>query len=150
MSADRTRRELAAAARLEAVPEEHAALARRKLGGPQRRAELERLMKLLEPSESVVTLAEALFKSATGQAAGLAVLTDRRLLCVDTNAREAAAMDFSVTGISRAPATVSDDSGTARRGELGLVCEGEPIRVLRIHPWERAEEIAAHLTRVPA
>lgn len=125
---------------------EHAAIAKDKLadGHLQTRA-LERLEELLGTGESIVTMAQALFRTRTIEQRGLAVLTDSRLLCVDMGSDHTATLEIAISEISSVEPGVSGGSGGARRGELSIKADGAQTDVSRIHPWERAGEIAAYV-----
>lgn len=125
---------------------EHAALAKEKLAdGPHHGRELERMEELLGSGETVVTMAQALFRSRTAECRGLAVLTDRRLLCVDMGSDHSETIELSLAGITSLETSISGGSGDARRGEMSISSPGSYTQVLRIYPWERAEEIAAYV-----
>jgi hypothetical protein len=47
--------------------------------------------------------------------------------------------------ITSITATASDESGAAKRGELVLVRGGLVTSVVRIDPWQRAQEIATYV-----
>jgi hypothetical protein len=137
------------AAKRAAMPAAGAAAEVEKLAAYPRAPKLDHLADVLEDGEGVVSVAEALFQSATRQWGGLAVLTDRRLLCVAVGVQQAATLEFPLAGISSIEASFSGGVGGARRGELSLLCDGERTRVLRINPWERAAEIAAFVEAWP-
>jgi hypothetical protein len=125
---------------------QYSALAKEKLVGPGTRAlELERLSDLLDQGEQVVTMAEALFRSRMTERRGLAVLTDRRLLCIENVARPAEQLDFALSAITSLESRVSGGMGDARRGGLSLVADGAACEVVRINPWERAPEMASYI-----
>jgi hypothetical protein len=125
---------------------ENTAIAKEKLadGHLQNRA-LERLEGLLGSSETVVTMAQALFRSRNDERRGLAVLTDSRLLCVDAAFDHAPTLEMPLARISALETGVSGGSGGARRGEMLITSDGVRTDVLRIHPWERAAEMAAYV-----
>ena len=125
---------------------ENAALAKEKLahGHLQSRA-LERLDAMLGNSETVVNMAQALFRSRNDERRGLAVLTDSRLLCVDVASDHTPTLEMPLAGITAVETGVSGGSGDARRGELLITAGGVRTDVLRIHPWERAAEMAAYV-----
>jgi hypothetical protein len=107
--------------------------------------QLERVAHVLHDGEAVVCIASALFRSATQQHTGSAVLTDRRLVCVDPRARGSAPLELPLMEITSITATASDESGAAKRGELVLVRGGLVTSVVRIDPWQRAQEIATYV-----
>jgi hypothetical protein len=121
---------------------EHAALAKVKLSGPSKRNdELDQLADLLEDGEQVVTMADAIFRSQGAERRGLAVLTDRRLLCVDKGSIAREVLAIGISGITSVQADSSGGMGDARRGGLTIVADDVATELTRIHPWERAAEI---------
>jgi diguanylate cyclase len=121
---------------------EHAALAKIKLSGSAKRnGELDHLAELLDDGEQVVTMADAIFRSQGAERRGLAVLTDRRLLCVDKGSIGRDLMAIGISGITSVEIDSSGGMGDARRGGLTIVANDVETEVARIHPWERAAEI---------
>jgi hypothetical protein len=122
------------------------ALARTKLApGFLRVAELARLSALLHRGERVVTLCDALFTSGREARRGLIVLTDARLICLDTGSRYVALAEVRLPAISSVEAGVPRGSGGAKRGELTMLSGGVKTQLDRVLPWERADEIAEHI-----
>jgi hypothetical protein len=129
--------------------DEHVALAKAKLAGPPRRTDdLERLEAMLDEGEDVITMADALFRSQGIERRGLAVLTDRRLLCIDNGSFGAKPLAIPLSGITAADSSTTGGMGDACRGELRVVADGEHTLVARIHPWERAAEMSVAITRL--
>jgi hypothetical protein len=123
---------------------EHAALAKVKLSGQAKRnGELDHLEGLLDDGEQVVTMADAIFRSAGAERRGLAVLTDRRLLCVDKDAVSRDLLAIGISGITSMVIESSGAMGDARRGALTIVADDVETALTRINPWERAAEIRA-------
>ena len=123
---------------------EHEAIAKAKLAGPGRRTQdLDRLADMLDEGEEVITMADALLRSPGIERRGLAVLTDRRLLCVDNGSFGAQSMAIQRSAITAVESGSSGGMGDARRGELRIVADGVHTQLIRVHPWERAEEIRA-------
>ena len=130
---------------------ENAALAKDKLvEGQFRGRELERLEELLGDEESVVTMAQALFRSEAIERRGLVVLTDSRLVCVDQASQDTDTLQVALAGITSVETSVTGGSGNAARGELSITSDGVRTEVLRIHPWERAGEIADYVNALAA
>jgi hypothetical protein len=133
---------------------EHAALAKIKLSGPSKRnGELEHLAELLDDGEQVVTMADAIFRSQGAERRGLAVLTDRRLLCIDKGSIERELLAIEIDGITSVRADSTGGMGDARRGGLTIVADDVATELTRIHPWERAAEIRTSVmqaSKVPA
>jgi hypothetical protein len=122
------------------------ALARGKLATEFfRAAELDRLTRLLHRGERVLTLCDALFKLGREERRGLVVLTDVRLICVDTGSQYVPLAEVLLTAITSVEAGVPRGSGDAKRGELTMLSGGVDTQLARIRPWERAEEIAQHI-----
>jgi hypothetical protein len=123
---------------------EHAALAKVKLSGQSKRnGELDHLEGLLDDGERVVTMADAIFRTAGAERRGLAVLTDRRLLCVDKDAISRDLLAIGISGITSMVIESSGAMGDARRGALTIVADDVETALTRINPWERAAEIRA-------
>jgi hypothetical protein len=123
---------------------EHAALAKVKLSGQSKRnGELDHLEGLLDDGEQVVTMADAIFRSEGAERRGLAVLTDRRLLCVDKDAINRDLLAIDISGITSMAIDSSGGMGDARRGALTIVADDVETALTRINPWERAVEIRA-------
>lgn len=133
---------------------EHAAIAKVKLSGPSKRnGELDQLADLLDDGEQVVTMADAIFRSEGAERRGLAVLTDRRLLCVDKGSIAREVLEIGIAGITSVLVDSSGGMGDARRGGLTIVADDVSTELTRIHPWERAAEIRASVMqagKVPA
>jgi hypothetical protein len=122
------------------------ALARTKLAtGLLRVAELDRLRGLLHRGERVVTLCDALFTSGREARRGLIVLTEARLLCLDTGSRHVPPAEVRLPAITAVAAGVPRGSGDAKRGELTMLSGSVETQLARVRPWERAEEIAGHI-----
>jgi hypothetical protein len=123
------------------------ALARTKLATqPFRTAELDRLTGLLHRGERVVTLCDALCRSGRQEWRGLIVLTDERLICLYTGSSDGPPTEFSLAAISSVETGIPRGSGDAKRGELTMLVKGGEARLARVRPWERAAEIAQHIT----
>jgi hypothetical protein len=121
---------------------EHAELAKVKLSGQSKRnGELDQLEALLDDGEQVVTMADAIFRSEGAERRGLAVLTDRRLLCVDKDAINRDLLAIDISGITSMVFDSSGGMGDARRGALTIVADDVETALTRINPWERAVEI---------
>jgi hypothetical protein len=125
-------------------------VAKAKLVGRGNSAEIARLGTLLAPGEEVVTMAEALFRSRLTERRGLAVLTDRRLLCVDAVGHPEEQLDLSLGAITAVESQGTGGLGGARRGVLTVVSGDRTFEVTRINPWERAAEIADYIERFGA
>ena len=126
-----------------------AALAKSKLATETLRvAELDRLVRLLDPDERVVTLCDALLRSGDREWRGLIALTDVRLICVDTGSREVALAELKVATMTSVAASVPRGSGDAKRGQLTMRSGGGGTQLERVRPWERADEIAQHIQAV--
>lgn len=125
----------------------HDDLVLEKLGLRWRQPELDRLADRLDADETVVTMATALFRSARVQGLGVAVLTDRRLLCIDRNAALVNPLEFPLAEMSLVTLADSQGVGGSKRGGIKIVCAGLPTELLRIDPWERAAEIVAYIER---
>jgi hypothetical protein len=122
------------------------ALAKDKLAMPVARpAELDRLTRVLHGGEQVVTLCDALFSSGQQEWRGLVVLTDERVICVDTRAHHPPLAEFGLATISSVEARAPVGSGDARRGRLTMLADGVETELTRVRPWERAAEIAHHV-----
>jgi hypothetical protein len=109
------------------------------------RRQLDHVTGLLDSSEAIVCLGQGLFQSGTRQCRGLAVLTDRRLLCVDRGARTCMTFELSLADIMSVRASVSEGVGAAKRGVIELVGAGLPTTVSRLDPWRRASDIATYI-----
>ena len=128
------------------IDEDLVALSRAKLAGPSlRSAELGRLRDLLHDGERVVTLCDALCRTGRQEWRGLTVLTDKRLICLYSGAPGAPLTEFRLSAMSSVEVGTPRGSGDAKRGELTMCLDGGESQLARIRPWERAEEIAAHL-----
>jgi hypothetical protein len=124
-----------------------AALARAKLATQLlRTAELDRLTALLHQGERVVTLCDALCKSGRQERRGLTVLTDERLICLHTGLSGAPPTEFRLSAIISVETGAPRGSGDAKRGELTMLVQDGETRLVRVRPWERAAEIAQHIT----
>ncbi|MEA2482468.1 MAG: hypothetical protein QOC55_415 [Thermoleophilaceae bacterium] len=143
----RVREARALAAQRTATAEAHAKHGSDEAKDRPRSPELARVDQFLDAGETVVCVAEGLFKSLRSQCSGLAVLTDRRLLCVDHGARLSATTEYPLADITSIRATASLESGAAKRGAIFLRCAGVGTAVLRVDPWERASEIVAYVER---
>ncbi|MEA2423872.1 MAG: hypothetical protein QOH13_282 [Thermoleophilaceae bacterium] len=129
---------------------DHVALAKLKLlGMTKRTGDLDRLAELLDDGEEVVTMADALFRTQGIERRGLAVLTDRRLLCVDKASQTTELLEISLAEITACDTGSSGGMGDARRGELTIMADDVPTHLARIHPWERAGEIRAAVIDSP-
>ena len=123
------------------------ALARAKLATQLlRTAELDRLTGLLHQGERVVTLCDALCTSGRREWRGLTVLTDERLLCLYTGSTDEPPTELRLSAISSVETGTPRGSGDAKRGELTMLVQGGETRLARVRPWERAAEIAGHIT----
>lgn len=123
------------------------ALARAKLGTQLlRTAELDRLTGLLHEDERVVTLCDALCRSGRQEWRSLTVLTDERLICLYTGSSDVPPAEFRLSAISSVEIGTPRGSGDAKRGELTMLVQGGETRPARVRPWERAAEIAQHIT----
>jgi hypothetical protein len=123
------------------------ALARAKLATQLlRTAELDRLTGLLHQGERVVTLCDALWKSGRQEWRGLTVLTDERLICLYTGSSDEPPTEFCLSAMSSVETAAPRGSGDAKRGELTMLVQGGETRLARVRPWERAAEIAQHIT----
>jgi hypothetical protein len=123
------------------------ALARAKLGTQLlRTAELDRLTGLLHQGERVITLCDALCRSGRQERRGLTVLTDERLICLYTGSSDEPLTEFRLSAISTVETGTPRGSGDAKRGELTMLVQGGETRLDRVRPWERAAEIAQHIT----
>jgi hypothetical protein len=123
------------------------ALARAKLATePLRTAELDLLKGLLHEGEQVVTLCDSLCSTGRREWRGLTVLTDERLICLQTGCSDVSPTEFRLAAISSVETGTPRGSGDAKRGELTMVVQGEQARLDRVRPWERAAEIAEHIT----
>ena len=123
------------------------ALARTKLSTPlPRTAELDRLVGLLHDGERVVTLCDALCRSGRQEWRGLTVLTDERLICICRGSSDEAPTEFLVSGISSVEVGTPRGAGDAKRGELAMLLQGVETQLARVRPWERADEIARHIS----
>jgi hypothetical protein len=122
------------------------ALAKDKLAIPVVRvAELDRLTAVLHGGEQVVTLCDALFSSGPQEWRGLVVLTNERVICVDTRSRSLPVAEVGLSTISSFEVLAPVGSGDARRGRLAVLADGVQTELTRVRPWERAAEIARHL-----
>lgn len=122
------------------------ALAKDKLATPAvRAADLGRLTDALHGGEHVVTLCDALYRSGRQEWRGLIVLTDERLICVDTRSQYLPLAQFGLSAITSVEAGVPVGSGDARRGQLTMLSDGVESQLERVRPWERAAEIAGHI-----
>lgn len=123
------------------------ALAKSKLATvPVRTAELDRLTGLLHRGERVVTLCDALCRSGRREWSGLTVLTDERLICLYTGSSDEPPAEFRLSAISSVQTDAPRGSGDAKRGELTMLLQGGETRLARVRPWQRAGEIAQHIT----
>jgi hypothetical protein len=123
------------------------ALVRDKLAtGLSRTADLDRLTGLLREGERVVTLCDALCRSGRQEWRVLTVLTDERLICIHTGASGGPPTEFRLSAISSIQPGIPRGSGDAKRGELTMLTDSAETRLDRIRPWERAAEIAEHIT----
>ena len=111
-----------------------------------RTAELGRLTSLLHQGERVVTLCDALCRSGRQEWRGLTVLTDERLICLYTGSTDVPPTEFCLSAISLVEMGAPRGSGDAKRGELTMLVQGGETRLARVRPWERAAEIARHIT----
>jgi hypothetical protein len=111
-----------------------------------RTAELDRLTGLLHQGEQVVTLCDALCKSGRQEWRGLTVLTDERLICLYTGSSGGAPTEVCLSAISSVETGTPRGFGDAKRGELTMLVKGGETRLARVRPWERAAEIAEHIT----
>jgi hypothetical protein len=111
-----------------------------------RTAELDRLTGLLHRGERVVTLCDALCRSGRQEWRGLTVLTDERLICLPTGISDAPSTELRLSAISSVETDTPRGFGDAKRGELTMVVKGGEARLARVRPWERAAEIAQHIT----
>src|SRR3954453_560215 len=109
------------------------------------RRRIDHVTSLLERGETTVCLGEGLFQSGTRQCRGLAVLTDRRLLCVDPGARTCMTFALSLAETTSVRASVSDGVGAAKRGVIELLTAGVATTVSRLDPWDLASEIATYI-----
>jgi hypothetical protein len=107
-----------------------------------RRSELDRLTQLLDAGEQVVTLADALWRAGRQERRGLIVLTDQRLLCVETGSQHMPLLELRLAAITSVELGLAHGSGDARRGELTILAGGDTTQLGRVRPWERATEIA--------
>ena len=128
------------------------AVARAKLATQQllRTAELDRLKGLLHEGERVVNLCDGLCRSGRQEWGGLIVLTDERLICLYTGSSDEPPTEFRLSAINSVETGIPRGSGDAKRGELTMHMEGGETRLARVRPWERAAEIAQHITAVIA
>jgi hypothetical protein len=123
------------------------ALARAKLSTQLlRTAELDRLAGLLHLGEQVITLCDALCQSGRQEWCGLTVLTDERLICLYTGSSHEPPAEFRLAAISSVGTGTPRGFGDAKRGTLTMLGNGGEIRLDRVRPWERAGEIAEHIT----
>jgi hypothetical protein len=123
------------------------ALARAKLATQRSTtAELDRLTGLLHQGEQVVTLCDALYRSGRQEWRVLTALTDERLICLHTGSSDKAPTEFCLSAISSVETGTPRASGDAKRGELTMLVQGGETRPARVRPWERAAEIAQHIT----
>ena len=123
------------------------ALTKAKLATPLlRTAELDRLTGLLHQGERVVTLCDALCRSGRQEWRGLTVLTDERLICLYTGSSDEPPTEFRLSAIRSVETGTPRGSGDAKRGELTMLVQGGETRLARVRPWERAAEIARHIT----
>jgi hypothetical protein len=123
------------------------ALAKAKLAThPLRSAELDRLMGLLHQGERVVTLCDALCRSGRQEWRGLTVLTDERLLCLYTSSADDPPTEVRLSTINSVETGTPRGSGDAKRGELTMLVQNGETHLARVRPWERAAEIAQHIT----
>ena len=111
-----------------------------------RTSELDRLTGLLHHGERVVTLCDALCRSGRQEWRGLTVLTDERLICLYTGSSEGPLTEFCLSAISSVETGTPRGSGDAKRGEVTMLTKGGETRLARVRPWERAAEIAEHIT----
>jgi hypothetical protein len=95
-------------------------------------------------------MADALFRSQGGERRGLAVLTDRRLLCVDKGLRTADPVAIDLAAVTSVEISAPGGSGDAKRGGLTILADGVKTDVARVHPWERAAEIRTAMIESPA
>jgi hypothetical protein len=77
---------------------------------------------------------------------GLTVLTDERLICLYTGSSDEPLTEFRLSAISTVETGTPRGSGDAKRGELTMLVQGGETRLRRVRPWERAAEIAQHIT----
>jgi hypothetical protein len=111
-----------------------------------RTAELDLLTGLLHQGERVVTLCDALCRSGRQEWRGLTVLTDERLICLYTGSSDEPPTEFRLSAISSVEMGTPRGSGDAKRGELTMRGQGGETQLARVRPWERAAEIAEHIT----
>jgi hypothetical protein len=111
-----------------------------------RTAELDRVTGLLHEGERVITLCDALCRSGHQEWRGLTVLTDERLICIYTGSSDEPPTEFRLSAISSVETGTPRGSGDAKRGELTMRGSGGETRLDRVRPWERAAEIADHIT----
>src|SRR3954447_12827662 len=109
------------------------------------RRRIDHVTPLIEGGETTVCLGDGLFQSGTRQCRGLAVLTDRRLLCVDPGARTCMTFQLSLADTTSVRASVSEGVGAAKRGVIELVTGGVATTVSRLDPWDLASEIATYI-----
>ncbi|MEA2492340.1 MAG: hypothetical protein QOJ29_251 [Thermoleophilaceae bacterium] len=132
-----------------AIPDTNlAALAKLKLAtGFLRGPELGRIEEVLELGEEVITLADALFRSGRQERRGLIVLTEQRLMGLDSTGGKLNLLIRleTITALERGAAR---GDGDAKRGDLTIIADGVETNFARIRPWERAEEIARHIEGV--
>jgi hypothetical protein len=110
-----------------------------------RGAELDRVTRLLHAGEQVVTLGDALWRSGRQEHRGLIVLTDQRLMCVDTGSRHLPLLEVRLPAITSVDLGLAQGSGDARRGELTIRAGSITTHLGRVRPWGRAAEIAEHI-----
>ena len=123
------------------------ALARAKLATELlRKAELDLLTGVLREGERVVTLCDSLCRTGRREWRGLTVLTDERLICLQTGCTDGEPTEFRLSAISSVETGTPRGSGDAKRGEVTMVVKGDEARLDRVRPWERAAEIAEHIT----
>src|SRR3954454_24235593 len=114
------------------------------LDGADRRR-LDHVTPLLESGETTECVGDGLFQSGTRQCRGIAVLTDRRLLCIDPGARTCMTFELSLADTTSVCAGVAEGVGAAKRGVIELVTAGVATTVSRLDPWRLASEIAMYI-----
>ena len=123
-----------------------ATLAKMKLATEHSRGpELDRLERLLHQGESVITLGDALFRTGRQERRGLMVLTDQRLICLESGTPHADLLEFPLAAIASIESGAPLGSGDAKRGHVTILAEGIETNLARIRPWERAAEIVQHI-----
>jgi hypothetical protein len=123
-----------------------ATLAKTKLATEHSRGgELDRLERLLHHGESVITLGDALFRTGRQERRGLMVLTDQRLICLESGTPHADVLEFWLSAITSLECDAPQGSGDAKRGNVTIVADRTKTNLGRIRPWERAAEIVEYI-----